>query len=612
MELNYLDRINSPEDLRRICESDPDAVYKIAEELRSYIIEVVTLNGGHLASNLGVIEITLALHLIFKSPMDTIVFDVGHQSYAHKILTGRRDEFITLRKKDGISGFPKRSESEHDAFNAGHSSTSISAALGIARAKKLKGDISHTIAVIGDGSITGGMAFEALNDVGQSELPLIVLLNDNEMAISNTVGALGTHLSKLRTSRKYLNFKRSTSSFLKKIPLVGDKLSLFLEKLKNKIKYFIIPDVIFESMGLTYIGPIDGHDIKALQKAFLIAERSERPVLIHSVTVKGKGYPPAETDAEKYHGISGRKAAKSANSNSKIIGETLCSLAREDGSIAAVTAAMLSGTGLMPFSKEFPDRFFDVGIAEQHAVTMAAGAATKGLKPFVAIYSTFLQRAYDQILHDVCLQKLPVVFGVDRAGLVGDDGETHQGVYDIAYLLTMPNMTIMSPATTDELKAMTELAFKINRPVAIRYNRGCLPERETKVKVVFGRWEIINPVSEITVVATGRLVETARKVADKFYIGLVNARFINPIDYSVMGEIKNKARIVITLEDGIASAGFGVKITQKLSEDNIAVYNMGVPHRPIPQGSIKEQDEMCCISEESLIKRLKELNAREK
>lgn len=612
MELNYLDRIDSPEDLKKICASDPDAVYKIADELRSYIIEVVTLNGGHLASNLGVIEITLAMHLIFKSPMDTIVFDVGHQSYAHKILTGRRDEFATLRKKDGISGFPKRSESEHDAFNTGHSSTSISAALGIARAKKLKGDESHTIAVIGDGSITGGMAFEALNDVGQSELPLIVLLNDNEMAISNTVGALGTHLSKLRTSRKYLKFKRSTSSFLKKIPLVGDKLSLSLEKLKNRIKYFIIPDVIFESMGLAYIGPIDGHDIKALQKAFLIAERSERPVLIHAVTVKGKGYPPAETDAEKYHGISGRKAAKSSGSNSKTVGETLCLLAREDEGIVAVTAAMLSGTGLLPFSKEFPDRFFDVGIAEQHAVTMAAGAATKGLRPFVAIYSTFLQRAYDQILHDVCLQRLPVVFGIDRAGLVGDDGETHQGVYDIAYLLTMPNMTIMSPSTTDELKTMTELAFRINRPVAVRYNRGCLPERETKVKVVFGRWEIMNPVSEITVIATGRLVETARRVAKEFHIGLVNARFINPIDYSVMGEIKNKARIVITLEDGIASAGFGVKIAQKLSEDNIAVYNMGVPHRPIPQGSIREQDEMCGISEGALVRRLRELNARER
>lgn len=605
MDFTYLDKINSPDDLKRICREDPKAAEIIAEELRKYIIEVVITNGGHLASNLGAIEITLALHLVFDNP--SIVFDVGHQSYAHKIITGRFDDFPTLRKKDGISGFPKRSESTYDAFNTGHAGTSVSAVLGIARAKAAKGDTTPSIAVIGDGSMTSGMVFEALNDAGQSRLPIIIVLNDNAMAISQTVGALGRHLTKLRTSTGYLTFKAKTHSALRRIPVLGNALIYIIEKLKNALKYLLLPNVIFENMGLAYIGAVKGHDTEAICKALEIAKESERPVVVHVKTKKGKGYSPAEKDAEKYHGVSasGKKAAKT--SNSKIVGETLCALAAEDEDIIAVTAAMPSGTGLIPFSKQFPKRFYDVGIAEEHAVTMAAGMATHGLKPFVAIYSTFLQRAYDQILHDVCLQNLPVVFGVDRAGLVGDDGETHQGVYDIAYLSTMPNLCIMSPSTYDELHAMIALSFDVNRPCAIRYNRGLLPEKPLTHAVEFGKWEVLREISDVCIIGTGRLTERALRIAEKLGAGAVNARFINPADYTVLAEIKQKSRIVITLEDGIVQGGFGAKITQLLCPHGIRVYNFGVPMRPIPHASVDEQDKMCGIDEEGLVQRISEI-----
>lgn len=601
MDFKYIDKINSPEDLRRMYAENPTCIYEIAQELRKYIIDVVVANGGHLASNLGAIEIILALHLTFANP--SVVYDVGHQSYAHKIITGRFEDFPTLRKKNGISGFPKRSESRYDEFNTGHSGTSISSVLGIARAKALTGDKTPSIAVIGDGSMTSGMAFEALNDAGQSGLPVIIILNDNEMAISGTVGALGMHLTKLRTSNRYITLKAKTHSTLNKMSLLGKPLTRFLEKSKALIKSIFIPNVIFENMGFAYIGAIDGHNIKALCKAFETAKKSDKPVLVHVRTKKGKGYPPAENDAEKYHGVSASGKAKPGTSNSRIVGETICALAKEDKRIVAVTAAMPSGTGLMQFSEQYPERFFDVGIAEQHAVTMSAGAALHGLRPFVAVYSTFLQRAYDQLLHDVALQNIPVVFGVDRAGLVGDDGETHQGVYDIAYLLTMPNMCIMSPSSTAELRQMIPLAFSLNRPCAIRYNRGLLPEREETNPVRFGQWELLRPLSRVNVIATGRLVETAEKVAEKLGTGLVNARFINPVDFAVMSEIRKKSDVVITVEDGIVQGGFGAKISQMLSADRIPVYNFGVPMRPIPHASVHEQDVMCGIDEESLFER---------
>ena len=607
MKFHYIDKIKSPDELKRICRDNESAKEAIADELRKYIIDVVTKNGGHLASNLGVIEITLALHLTFCSPRDSIVFDVGHQCYAHKILTGRFSEFETLRKKDGISGFPKRTESEHDAFNTGHSGTSVSAALGIARAKALCGDKSKTVALIGDGSMTSGMVFEALDDVGQSGLPIIIVLNDNSMAISKTVGALGSHLSRMRTSRKYINFKARTNDVLRKVPKVGEPIAKFLEKCKNLVKYIFVPNVIFENMGLTYIGTVDGHDINALTRALQIAGNSERPVIIHAVTRKGKGYPPAENDAEKYHGVSAASGAKkSAVSNSKVVGEKLVQLAKENEKIIAITAAMPSGTGLIPFSETYPERFFDVGIAEQHAVTVAAGMATHGILPFVAVYSTFFQRAYDQILHDVCLQNLPVVLGVDRAGLVGDDGETHHGVYDIAYLLTMPNMCIMSPSCMYELREMLELAFRIKRPVAVRYSRGSLPEREDAKPVVFGRWETLRTPGQITIIATGRMVDICIPVADNLGIGLVNARFINPVDYEAISHICRSAKIVFTVEDGITVSGFGARITQLLSDKDVHVYNLGVPSKPVPHASVAQQDELCGISGTAVLRKIKE------
>lgn len=607
MEFKYLNKINSPDDLKALYRSNPDCLNTIAEELRAYITEVVIQNGGHLASNLGVVEITLALHLFFDSPKDTIVFDVGHQSYAHKILTGRRDLFPTLRTANGISGFPKRSESEHDAFDTGHSSTSISAALGIARAKKLSGDNSHTIAVIGDGAMTGGMALEALNDVGESDLPIIIILNDNEMSISNTVGALGNHLSRLRSSDKYLTLKRKTGDFLNKIPFIGKASYTALERLKKRMKSFLLPSVIFETMGLAYVGTVDGHSMKDLQRAIIYAKSYRKPIVLHTITVKGKGYPPAETDAEKYHGVSAAASAVKSTSNSKIVGETLIELAKSDDKLIAVTAAMPSGTGLLPFAKEYPNRFFDVGIAEQHAVTMSAGACAYGLSPYVAIYSTFLQRAYDQLLHDVCLQNIPVVFGIDRAGLVGDDGETHQGVYDIAYLSTLPNMCIMSPSSPDELRAMIRLAFELKRPTAIRYNRGLLPARDSETPIEFGKWECIVPIKRVNIIATGRLVDTAIKVAHEISVGVINARFINPIDFIMLNEVKRHSDIIITLEDGITVSGFGAKIAQLLSRDNVRVYNFGVPPHPIDQGSVAQQDDKCGISVRALTERIKRL-----
>ena len=612
-DYSYINKINSPDDLKRICFDNPQTINTISTELRRLIIEVVTQNGGHLASSLGVVEITLALHLMFNAPKDTIIFDVGHQCYAHKILTGRYEQFYTLRQANGISGFPKREESIYDAFNTGHSSTSVSAALGVARAKIINGDKSHTGAVIGDGSITGGMSFEALNDVGQSKIPIIVILNDNEMAISGTVGALGAYLSKLRTSHCYISFKQNTVNFINNIPLIGKSVFRFAERLKNKIKFFLIPDVMFESMGLAYIGPIDGHDIKALEKAFTIAKKSERPIIIHAVTKKGKGYLPAETDSEKYHGISGKTARKKALTNSKIVGETLIELANKDKSIVAVTAAMPTGTGLSKFGELFPERFFDVGIAEQHAVTMAAGMATQGIKPIVAVYSTFLQRAYDQILHDVCLQRLPVVFGIDRAGLVGDDGETHQGVYDIAYLLTMPSLVIASPSTTSELREMISLCFTLNCPCAIRYNRGCLPDTNHINPVVFGKWEIISALCDVNIVATGRMVQTAVNLSEKYHIGVVNARFISPMDFDTLLELKKKSKVVITLEDGIVTGGFGAKIAQFYSRDNIKVYNKVVISIPIHQGTVEQQDKLCGLDYETLalwIEKLLKINFR--
>lgn len=599
-----LSSINCTEDVKRLtCEELP----LLAAELRQKMIETVAQNGGHLASSLGVVEITIAMHRAFHTPEDKIIFDVGHQSYAHKILTGRRDAFSTLRRQNGISGFPKREESEHDAFNTGHASTSVSAALGYARAMKLKGEDGVAVALIGDGAMGGGLALEAMNDAGQAGVPLIVILNDNDMSIAPNVGAIHRNLTAVRMSRSYVKFKRSLVRVLD-TGKAGRWLFRRMDGFKNRIRNFILPHLLFEEMGFAHFGPIDGHDITSLVRAFKRAKALRCAVVIHVVTKKGNGYPYAELDPEKFHGIgnfdieTGDTAPRTRKSNSAVFGNTLCSLAEKDENIVAITAAMPSGTGLTGFAKQYPDRFFDVGIAEEHAITMAAGMAAGGLRPVAAIYSSFLQRAYDQLIHDVCLQKLPVVIGVDRAGLVGDDGETHQGVYDVAFLTAMPGMCVYSPSTQQELSAMLELALSRQEPAAIRYSRGSLMESPLNTPVEFGKWEILRPIAPVTIVATGSMVEDARMVAEKYGVGLVNARFLSPMDEEVLSMLRETCKHVITVEDCVVS--FGDRVALSLAP--VRVTRLGVPNSPVAQASVAEQRKVCGMSREDLIRAVQE------
>ena len=608
-ELRLLPEIKSPRDLDKLTNEE---LNELADEIRRYLVSVVSKTGGHLASNLGVVETTIALEKSFDFSKDRLILDVGHQSYVHKLLTGRADRFETLRRRGGIAGFPKTNESEYDAFNTGHSSTSISAAIGIMRADAILGRDRRVVALIGDGALTGGMAYEALDDVGQQKLPLIVVLNDNEMSISGNVGGLSRHLAKMRSARGYRGFKKGFSKFLKHIPGIGNWLSDRFEGLKNRIKYFILPNVLFEELGFTYLGPINGHDIEALTEVFEHAKQMDTPVVIHTITKKGKGYEPAEKNPEKFHGIGRFDEAtgetKSAFGNSAHFAEELCRLAEEDDHIVAITAAMASGTGLDSFKEKFPERFFDVGIAEQHAVTMAAGMAIAGLRPVFCVYSSFLQRAFDQLAHDVCLQALPVVFGIDRAGLVGADGETHHGIYDISYLMSLPNMKILSPSSTAELRACLEYAVKFNdTPCAIRYNRGVLPERE-----LWGSsedilsWECIKPFRSVCVAATGRMVDTAIKACADLGVGLYNARSIRPMDETALEKLSH-AHYVITVEDGIAEDGFGTQVAAYMSSrgSGTKVLSVGVPNRVIEQGTVAEQDEECGLSVSKLRETIK-------
>ncbi len=606
---NLLNTINSIDDFKKINEKD----YPIlAEEIRAFLVESVATHGGHLASNLGAVELTMALHNVFSTPKDKIVFDVGHQSYVHKILTGRRKDFEKLRQKDGLGGFPKRRESEHDSFNTGHSSTSVSAALGMLRAKQLLSEEGKVIAVIGDGAMTGGMAFEALNDAGESKLPLLVILNDNEMSISGNVGALSSYFSNLRTSKRYLMFKHRIEKLLTSIPKVGPSLSRWVYRLKNRIKYFLMPrNIFFEAMGFTYLGPVDGHDTQEIIEVLKKASSFEWPAIIHVVTKKGTGYEPAMNDPERFHGIgifdveTGRETVKKAKSNSAIFGETMIELAQKNEKITAICAAMPQGTGLAAFERAFPERFFDVGIAEQHAVTMAAGMAAGGLRPVVAIYSTFMQRAYDQVLHDVALQNLPVVFALDRAGLVGEDGETHQGVYDIAYMLTVPNVNICIPSTQYELKKMLEMLVETDAPSAIRYGRGALPKGDEDKKIEFGKWEIIKPLADVVVIASGRVLENAKQACEGLNVGLVNARFIRPFDEEMLKAINNRAKCIITVEDGIAALGMGAYLRQYFNT-GIKVINLGVSEKPVEHATLSQQDELCSISAQKIRTKIEE------
>ncbi|MDF2839759.1 MAG: 1-deoxy-D-xylulose-5-phosphate synthase [Clostridia bacterium] len=579
---NLLDKINSPEDIKQLKERE---LQQLSQEIREYIIDTVSETGGHLASNLGVVELSLALHKVFDSPKDKIIWDVGHQAYIHKLLTGRKEKLKTIRTLGGLSGFPKRSESEHDIFETGHSSTSISAALGIAKARDLSGEDYNVIAVIGDGSLTGGMAFEALNHAGDFPTRLIVILNDNNMSISDNIGGMSNYLSKIRTVPAYFKFKARLGGVLKNIPVLGDALFNSAEKLKNWFKYLLVPGIIFEELGFKYLGPIDGHDINNLEYVLNRAKSyNGYPVFIHVITKKGKGYEKAENNPSKYHGVnpfdikSGKsKSTSQGRSYSNVFGDWITKAAISDKRIAAVTAAMPEGTGLSKFANQHKDRFFDVGIAEQHAVTFSAGLAVGGYKPYFAVYSTFLQRAYDQIIHDVCMQKLPVTFAIDRAGLVGPDGETHHGVFDISYLSHMPNMTIMSPKDGLEMEQMLDLTLQLDSPCAIRYPRGNEDFfDECTTPVALGKSEILLQGSDATIIAEGRMVRTAYKACQLLLekgisLTLINARFIKPLDEEMLIETAQKQTAIFTLEDGVLSGGMGSGILEFYNKMKIQV-----------------------------------------
>jgi len=591
--------INSPKDIKKL---SYDKLVELSEEIREFLLQSVSKTGGHLASNLGVVELTIAMHKVFNSPKDKIIWDVGHQAYVHKIITGRRDDFDTLRKFNGLSGFPKCKESGHDFFETGHSSTSISGGLGMAMARDIKGDKYSVISVIGDGALTGGMAFEALNHAGHSEKDFIVILNDNDMSISENVGGLSKYLNRMRTDPMYFKVKDDVEQILSKIPAIGKSVVKTAHKAKDTIKYFFVPGMLFEELGFTYIGPIDGHDIKEITGVLKRAKKMKGPVLIHAITKKGKGYEFAEKHPDKYHAISpldlktGKKISNSSGQTySQIFGDTLIEVAEENSDVVAITAAMPSGTGLTEFAKRYPDRFFDVGIAEQHAVTFAAGLAANGLRPVFTVYSTFLQRGYDQVLHDVCLQNLPVVFCIDRAGIVGQDGETHHGVFDLSYLSNIPNLKILSPKDGDELRTMIRYAFFQNSPVAIRYPRGiskALTIENSNEDIFEEKAEVILKGKDISIIAVGKMVETALELAkllreDDVESTVINARFIKPIDEKTIIDNIRDTDYVITLEDNVKIGGFGSQILSMLNDhgiNNKKVKVFGFPDKFIEHG----------------------------
>lgn len=608
-----LDRINSVKDLRKLSIEEKE---KLAEEIRKVLLDVVSENGGHLASNLGVVELTIALHSVFNTPKDSIIWDVGHQTYVHKILTGRKDKIASLRRLNGIAGFPKTSESDFDCFNTGHSSTSISVALGMARANKIEGKSDKVIAVIGDGALTGGMAQEALNDAGASNADITVILNDNEMSISKNVGGITYFLSKLRTKKFYTKTNNRVKSVLQKIPGIGKPFVKLVQKLKRGVKQIFIQKMYYEDIGFTYFGPVDGHDLEKLESILNTSKTISGPVLIHVVTKKGKGYKIAEENPDKFHSVSsfdvetGKLKKEKKDDYSKIMGNKLVELAKKDEKIVAVSAAMIDGTGLKEFKRQFPNRIFDVGIAEQHALGMAAGLAKKGLKPVVPIYSSFYQRAYDQVIHDICIQKLPVVMCVDRAGIVGNDGETHQGIFDMAFFSLIPNITIMSPKNFAELEKMLEFAVNLNEPVVIRYPRGC----EGKIKfdkcddIKLGKAEVIKKGKDLTIVAIGKMVERAVEVSDilkeqSIDCEIINARFVKPLDYNTIERSIRKTKNVITIEDGILKGGLGSSVMEFINEykiEDVFVKMYGYDDVFVQHGSVEELEKLYGLDAKSI------------
>lgn len=601
-----LDNIHTPEDIRKLTYDDKKV---LAEEIRSLIVDTVSTTGGHLASNLGVVELTIALHSIFHTPEDKIIWDVGHQTYVHKILTGRKEQMDTLRKLDGIAGFPKTTESEYDVFNTGHSSTSISAALGIARARDIRKEKNYVIAVIGDGALTGGMALEALNDAGSSGTNLIVILNDNEMSIARNVGGISNFLTRVRTRKLYNKSNRYIKKTVSKIPKIGNGIIRFVRRVKYSIKQLIIPNMFFEDLGFKYLGPVDGHDIEDIEEILRKAKDLEGPILIHLLTKKGKGYEPAEENPDKYHSTSafdvktGKSKKIKKDDYSKVFGKKLVELAQKDKKIVAITAAMTDGTGLGEFANKFPKRFFDVGIAEQHALTMAAGLAVNGMKPVVSIYSSFYQRGYDQVIHDICMQDLPVVMCVDRAGIVGNDGETHQGMFDMAFFNLIPNITIMAPKNFKELEDMLEFALALNRPVVIRYPRGGEAEINinTDNKIELGKSETIKEIKEdgsktIAIIGIGKMVARGMEVAEilkEYHINskVVNARFLKPFDEENMLDNIRNADYCITIEDGCMIGGLASRVKELMIDYHIDTTKLkcfAYPDEYIRHGSVEE------------------------
>lgn len=602
-----LEKINSPEDVKKLNIKEK---IELSNEIRKYILEIVSENGGHLASNLGVVELTIALHSIFNVAEDKIIWDVGHQSYVHKIITGRKDALKNIRKLNGIAGFPKTNENEADCFNTGHSSTSISAALGMARARDLQGRENSVIAVIGDGALTGGMALEALNDAGFSKSKMTVILNDNEMSISPNVGGLNKFLGKLRTKKLYTRTNNLIKKQISSIPIVGKPTVNAVQKIKRAIKQLVIHRMFFEDIGFNYLGPVDGHNIEKLESILTMSKQINGPVLIHVLTTKGKGYEIAEKNPDKFHATgpfdteTGESKKVKSKDYSKVFGEKLVELAKENERIVAITASMKDGTGLTKFSQEFPYRFFDVGIAEQHAITMAAGMAKEGMIPVVPLYSSFYQRAYDQVIHDVALQNLPVVMCVDRAGVVGADGETHQGTLDMAFFRLIPNLTIMAPKDFRELEDMLEFAVNLKKPVVIRYPRGGENSEiqfEKIMKIEEGKAELIQQGEDVTIIAIGKMIAKSMKMAKKLEaeqqksVEIINARFLKPLDENTIKESIIKTKNVITIEDGTKINGLATAVKELIIENNlqnISITTYAYPDEFIPHGSVEELEEL--------------------
>lgn len=597
----YLSHIDSPLDLKKL---KPEQLVELAVEVRRFLLETVSVTGGHLGSNLGTVELSIALLYCFDSPRDKIIWDVGHQAYTHKILTGRRERFYTQRQYGGLSGFPKRSESEHDAFGVGHSSTSISAALGMAAAADLAGAKNHAIAVIGDGSLTGGMAFEALNQAGHLKKDLIVILNDNEMSISKNVGAFSSFISRKMTGKYFRDLKKEMQGLLRNIPAIGSDILHFARRAENSLKSFLTPGSLFEALGFDYLGPLDGHDLPQLIEVFNNIHQLDGPLLVHVMTTKGKGYRPAEENPDKFHGVgpfdvvTGKSTSSSpvARSYTELFGEAMLELAEQDPKVVAITAAMRDGTGLKPFSERFPQRFFDAGIAEQHAMTFAAGLAADGFHPVTAIYSTFVQRAYDQVFHDICLQKLPVTIAMDRAGLVGDDGPTHHGVMDYSYLRHIPGMTLMAPKDENELRHMLKTAVASGVPISLRYPRGAGTgvelDRDLRVLEI-GRGELLMEGGDICFVAIGSTVYPALQAARSLHglgirTAVINARFIKPLDAELILSQAVSCGRLMTVEENLLQGGFGSAILELLNDNgmhDVLVRRLGIPDRFVEQGS---------------------------